>query len=390
MVRPGLRPYWPSRNRTVSSCRPDRSRAALAGGHESPSGGCARRRTARRRARTPRSGRRGWPCARPGEQVLEDAPAAPTGAGRWHLAAASDLERPETGDLPIRRFVSRRCARPGMASGPGWGGTRALRLGVGEEEVGRSSLTSRSRDEQALPRLLHVVGSPSDPMCGLVQADPLAHPPFRPSRSWHPAWHDRTAASPGAGRSSLLCPSAWLKISSASASRHPFTHLRASACALRLHDSDGVSAMHAWDLTASGHERRAIRQQWADRRVATSRTSPESCTDACTGTYNGGRSDPGRSRLRGWEGASVDFGVLMFVTDFSLGAVDFAREAEDLGFDMVLLPEHTHIPTSRAEPVARRRRRCRASTRTRSTRSWRWARRRPSTTRLRSAPASAW
>jgi probable F420-dependent oxidoreductase len=46
----------------------------------------------------------------------------------------------------------------------------------------------------------------------------------------------------------------------------------------------------------------------------------------------------------------VDFGVLMFVTDFSLGAVDFAREAEDLGFDMVLLPEHTHIPTSRRSP----------------------------------------
>jgi probable F420-dependent oxidoreductase len=46
----------------------------------------------------------------------------------------------------------------------------------------------------------------------------------------------------------------------------------------------------------------------------------------------------------------VDFGVLMFVTEYSLSAVDFAREAEELGFDMVLLPEHTHIPVSRRSP----------------------------------------
>jgi len=46
----------------------------------------------------------------------------------------------------------------------------------------------------------------------------------------------------------------------------------------------------------------------------------------------------------------VDFGVLMFVTEYSLGAIDLAREAEDLGFDMLLLPEHTHIPSSRRSP----------------------------------------
>ena len=46
----------------------------------------------------------------------------------------------------------------------------------------------------------------------------------------------------------------------------------------------------------------------------------------------------------------MDFGVLMFVTEYSLSEVDLAREAEDLGFDMVLLPEHTHIPVSRKSP----------------------------------------
>jgi probable F420-dependent oxidoreductase len=46
----------------------------------------------------------------------------------------------------------------------------------------------------------------------------------------------------------------------------------------------------------------------------------------------------------------VEFGVFMFVTEYSLSAVDFGREAEELGFDSLFLPEHTHIPSSRRTP----------------------------------------
>jgi probable F420-dependent oxidoreductase len=46
----------------------------------------------------------------------------------------------------------------------------------------------------------------------------------------------------------------------------------------------------------------------------------------------------------------VQFGVLMFPTDYSIGVVDLARAAEDHGFESLWLPEHTHIPADRKTP----------------------------------------
>lgn len=43
----------------------------------------------------------------------------------------------------------------------------------------------------------------------------------------------------------------------------------------------------------------------------------------------------------------MDFGVLMFPTDYSIGIVDLARATEELGFESLWLPEHTHIPAAR-------------------------------------------
>ena len=45
------------------------------------------------------------------------------------------------------------------------------------------------------------------------------------------------------------------------------------------------------------------------------------------------------------------FGVTAFLTDRSITPVEFARAAADRGFDGVYVPEHTHIPTSRATPA---------------------------------------
>src|SRR5690242_16335662 len=46
----------------------------------------------------------------------------------------------------------------------------------------------------------------------------------------------------------------------------------------------------------------------------------------------------------------MDFGVLMFPTDFSIGIADLARAVEDHGFESVWVPEHTHIPADRRTP----------------------------------------
>ena len=43
-------------------------------------------------------------------------------------------------------------------------------------------------------------------------------------------------------------------------------------------------------------------------------------------------------------------GVFYFPTDYGIGVGDLARAAEERGFDSLLLPEHTHIPTSRRTP----------------------------------------
>src|ERR671934_273691 len=46
----------------------------------------------------------------------------------------------------------------------------------------------------------------------------------------------------------------------------------------------------------------------------------------------------------------MDFGATMFVTDYSISVTELARAAEDLGFESLWVPEHTHIPTSRTSP----------------------------------------
>ena len=46
----------------------------------------------------------------------------------------------------------------------------------------------------------------------------------------------------------------------------------------------------------------------------------------------------------------MDIGVVYFFTDDGPDPVTFAKTAEDLGFDAIFVPEHTHWPTSRKTP----------------------------------------
>src|SRR5918998_2726925 len=46
----------------------------------------------------------------------------------------------------------------------------------------------------------------------------------------------------------------------------------------------------------------------------------------------------------------MKFGIEMFPTDYSIGVTELGRAAEDMGFESVFFPEHTHIPTSRRSP----------------------------------------
>src|SRR5207237_1132022 len=46
----------------------------------------------------------------------------------------------------------------------------------------------------------------------------------------------------------------------------------------------------------------------------------------------------------------MQFGVLMFPTDYGIGVVDLGRAAEDHGFESLWVPEHTHIPADRRTP----------------------------------------
>ena len=43
----------------------------------------------------------------------------------------------------------------------------------------------------------------------------------------------------------------------------------------------------------------------------------------------------------------MKFGLAMFATDYAIRPAELGRLAEDHGFESLLLPEHTHIPTSR-------------------------------------------
>ncbi|MEO2107378.1 MAG: LLM class F420-dependent oxidoreductase [Actinomycetota bacterium] len=46
----------------------------------------------------------------------------------------------------------------------------------------------------------------------------------------------------------------------------------------------------------------------------------------------------------------MDLGVYLFTTDETLDPRELARMTEDLGFESLWFPEHTHIPTSRETP----------------------------------------
>ncbi len=46
----------------------------------------------------------------------------------------------------------------------------------------------------------------------------------------------------------------------------------------------------------------------------------------------------------------MKFGVTMFPADYAIPVTELGRAAEDLGFESVFLPEHTHIPVSRRTP----------------------------------------
>src|ERR1700724_2143457 len=46
----------------------------------------------------------------------------------------------------------------------------------------------------------------------------------------------------------------------------------------------------------------------------------------------------------------MDFGAMMFHTDYSMPIVDLARALEERGFESLWAPEHSHIPLSRLTP----------------------------------------
>jgi probable F420-dependent oxidoreductase len=46
----------------------------------------------------------------------------------------------------------------------------------------------------------------------------------------------------------------------------------------------------------------------------------------------------------------MKYGVQMFPTDYAIPVTDLGRAAEELGFESIFFPEHTHIPTSRRTP----------------------------------------
>src|SRR2546427_1407037 len=47
---------------------------------------------------------------------------------------------------------------------------------------------------------------------------------------------------------------------------------------------------------------------------------------------------------------TMDFGAMMFMTDYSISATDLARGLEERGFESLWNPEHSHIPLSRKTP----------------------------------------
>src|SRR2546427_10064255 len=46
----------------------------------------------------------------------------------------------------------------------------------------------------------------------------------------------------------------------------------------------------------------------------------------------------------------MDYGVVMFPTEYAIAPDELGRELEERGFESVWFPEHTHIPASRRSP----------------------------------------
>jgi probable F420-dependent oxidoreductase len=46
----------------------------------------------------------------------------------------------------------------------------------------------------------------------------------------------------------------------------------------------------------------------------------------------------------------MKFGAMMFPTDYAIPVTELGRACEDLGFESLFFPEHTHIPSSRRSP----------------------------------------
>ena len=46
----------------------------------------------------------------------------------------------------------------------------------------------------------------------------------------------------------------------------------------------------------------------------------------------------------------MEFGICMFVTNYSIQAADLAQAVEERNFDALFIPDHTHIPASRQSP----------------------------------------
>ncbi len=65
----------------------------------------------------------------------------------------------------------------------------------------------------------------------------------------------------------------------------------------------------------------------------------------------------------------MDYGVVMFPTEYSMAPDDLGRALEERGFESVWFPEHTHIPASRQSPWPGEAS-CRASTGRPTTPSW--------------------
>ena len=49
----------------------------------------------------------------------------------------------------------------------------------------------------------------------------------------------------------------------------------------------------------------------------------------------------------------MEYGITMFVTDYSISATELAIAVEERGLDALFVPDHTHIPASRSSGFSR-------------------------------------